>query len=285
MREGAHVAGALHVVLAAQRIHADAVAADIAGGHGEVGHAHHHRRTLAVLGDAEAVVDGGIRRSGIEAGGGAEFGGRHAGELLGGLGRILFSRDEARPRLEIVEVAAFAHECLVHQALGDDDMGQRIDEGDVGAGLELQVVGGADVRRLHEVDAARIGDDECSPLAQTALHARGEDRMAVRGVGADHQDDVGLGHRLEILGAGRGAEGGLEAVAGGGVADAGAGVDVVVAQRRAHQLLHQEHFLVGAARRGDAADGVAAVAGLDAPELGRRVGDGLAPRRPRARGR
>ena len=31
MRERAHVAGALHIVLAAQRIDADAVAADIAG--------------------------------------------------------------------------------------------------------------------------------------------------------------------------------------------------------------------------------------------------------------
>ena len=57
VRERAHVAGALHVVLAAQRVHADAVAADVAGGHGEVGHAHDHGRALAVLGDAEAVVD------------------------------------------------------------------------------------------------------------------------------------------------------------------------------------------------------------------------------------
>ena len=39
MRERAHVAGALHIVLAAQRIDADAVAADIAGRHGEIGHA------------------------------------------------------------------------------------------------------------------------------------------------------------------------------------------------------------------------------------------------------
>ena len=70
VRERAHVARALHVVLAAQRVHADAVAPDVAGGHGEVGHAHHHRGALAVLGDAEAVVDRRVAAGGVEAGGG-----------------------------------------------------------------------------------------------------------------------------------------------------------------------------------------------------------------------
>ena len=60
VREGAHVARALHVVLAAERVHADAVAADVAGRHGEVRHPHDHRRSLAVLGDAEPVVDGRV---------------------------------------------------------------------------------------------------------------------------------------------------------------------------------------------------------------------------------
>jgi hypothetical protein len=38
------------------------------------------------------------------------------------------------------------------------------------------------------------------------------------------------------------------------VADAGAGIDIVVAEARAHQLLDQIGFLVGAAARGDAAE-------------------------------
>ena len=57
VRERAHVAGALHVVLSAQRIHAHALAADVAGRHREVRDAHDHGRALAVLGDAEAVVN------------------------------------------------------------------------------------------------------------------------------------------------------------------------------------------------------------------------------------
>ena len=60
VRERAHVAGALHVVLPAQRVHAHALAADVAGRHGEVGHSHHHGGALAVLGDAESVIDGGV---------------------------------------------------------------------------------------------------------------------------------------------------------------------------------------------------------------------------------
>jgi hypothetical protein len=46
----------------------------------------------------------------------------------------------------------------------------------------------------------------------------------------------------------------LQAIAGGRVADAGAGVDVVVAEGGADHLLHDEDLFVGAARRGDAAD-------------------------------
>src|SRR5688572_24421934 len=61
------------------------------------------------------------------------------------------------------------------------------------------------------------------------------------------------------------------------MADARAGVDVVGAKGRAHQLLDQEGLFVGAAGRRDAADGVATVLGLDALELRSRVVDGLVP--------
>ena len=73
MRERAHVAGALHVVLAAQRVHADARPADIAGRHGEVGDGHDGGRALAVLGDAEAVIDRAVAARGIEPRRAADF--------------------------------------------------------------------------------------------------------------------------------------------------------------------------------------------------------------------
>ena len=101
--------------------------------------------------------------------------------------------------------------------------------------------------------------------------------MRVGRIGADHHDDVGLLDRIEILRAGRGAEGRAQAVAGRRMADARAGIDIVVAEAGAHQLLHQEGFLVGAARRGDAADRAAAVCRLDALELGGDAADRLVP--------
>ena len=76
VREGAHVARSLHVVLAAQRVDADALAAEVAGEHREVGHAHDHGRALAVLGDAEAVVDRRVAGGGVQPCGRAQLVGR-----------------------------------------------------------------------------------------------------------------------------------------------------------------------------------------------------------------
>jgi hypothetical protein len=65
------------------------VPADVAGEHGEVGDGHDHRRALAVLGHAEAVVDRRVAAGGIEPGRGAQIGGRHAGDVLHRLRRVL----------------------------------------------------------------------------------------------------------------------------------------------------------------------------------------------------
>ena len=51
---------------------ADAAPADIAGDHGEIRHAHHHRGSLAVLGHAQAVVDRRVAAGRIEPGGARE---------------------------------------------------------------------------------------------------------------------------------------------------------------------------------------------------------------------
>ncbi len=156
-------------------------------------------------------------------------------------------------------------------------MRQRIDDRDVGARQQGEVMVGLDVRRLHETDLARVDDDEPGALAQAALHLRGEHRVRLRRVGADDDDDVGIHDAVERLRAGRRAERLLEPVTRRRVADARAGIDIVVAEGRAHQLLHDEDFLVGAARRGDAADRLAAVLLLDFPEAPRRVFDRFVP--------
>ena len=80
VREGAHVAGALHIVLPAQGVHADAGAADVAGRHGEVGDGHYGGAALRMFGDAEAIIDRGVASGGIEPGGGSQAFGRNAGD-------------------------------------------------------------------------------------------------------------------------------------------------------------------------------------------------------------
>ncbi len=175
------------------------------------------------------------------------------------------------------DFAARERVVVLREAFRDDDVRERVDDRDVRAGPQLQVLGGLDVRRLHEVDRARVDDDELRALAQAALELRAEHRVAVGRVRADHDDHVRLLHRGEGLGAGGFAERVLEAVAGRRMADAGAGVDVVGQERSAHQLLDEVGLLVGAARGGDAAHRVAAVLLLDAAELARRVLEGLFP--------
>ena len=78
---------------------------------------HDRRRALAVLGDAEAVVDRAVAAGGVEAGGAADRLGRDAGDQADRLGAVLRLGHEGRPMLEGVAVAEFAHEGLVRPGL------------------------------------------------------------------------------------------------------------------------------------------------------------------------
>ena len=141
VRERAHVAGALHVVLAAQRVHADAGAADIAGRHGEVGDRHDGGRALAVLGDAEAVIDRAIAAAWRRAGrrrGSVRPARRTASRSLPGC--VRGSATKAAQSWNSDQSQRSRMKALVEQAFGDDDMRQRGDDGDVGAGLQRQVI-------------------------------------------------------------------------------------------------------------------------------------------------
>ena len=71
-------------------------------------------------------------------------------------------------------------------------MRERIDDRDVGARAQLQMLTRLDVRCTHKIDAARIDDDELGALTQTPLHARGKHRMAVGRVRTDASVEHGL---------------------------------------------------------------------------------------------
>ncbi len=64
--------------------------------------------------------------------------------------------DEFLPLLVGIGLAALRDVLLFRQALGDDDVRDRIDDRDVRARPQLQVIVGLDVRRAHQGDVARI---------------------------------------------------------------------------------------------------------------------------------
>jgi hypothetical protein len=80
-------------------------------------------------------------------------------------------RDEFGVFLELVPVAALADERLVEKLLGDDHMRQRGHNGHVGAGAQGQVMCRLDMRRFHQVDAARVDHDQLRPCPQAFLQA------------------------------------------------------------------------------------------------------------------
>ena len=195
VRERAHVAGALHVVLAAQRVHADAAAADIAGRHGEVGDRHHRGRALAVLGDAEAVVDRAVAAGGVEPRRAADVGGRHAGDRLRSLrGLCCGSATNAAQSLELVASrSARATKASSTRPSVTMTCAMRVQHRDVGAGPQRQVIVAP---RYAACAPGRCGADRSTislaPSRSRCFMRRGEHRMAVGRVGADHQDHVGL---------------------------------------------------------------------------------------------
>ena len=103
-----------------------------------------------------------------------------------------------------------------------------------------------DVRRADQADLARVDDDQLRTLAQAPFHLRREYRVAGSRVGTDDHDDVGIHDAVEWLRAGRCAERRIQAVARRRMADARAGIDVVVAHRGTHELLYDEDLFVSA---------------------------------------
>ena len=187
--DGADVAGALDVVLAAQGVESGAAAADVAGGEGEVDEGEASLGAVGVLGDAEAPVEGCLVGLADDVGGAFEGGGRDAGERL-----LAFGRPVAHGGGDGLEVLdAVGDEFFVDQAIANDDVEQGVVHGDVGAGAALQV----DVGPAGEFDGAGVSDDEFGAVANGGFHLEGGDGVGFGGVGAGDVDDVVFGDLVQ----------------------------------------------------------------------------------------
>ena len=118
---GAHVAGALDVVLSTQRVEAGAFAPDVAGEKSEMDERQGAGRAVRQLRDTHAPVDGAVFGVGVQAGGFADVIGRDAGDGFGILGGELFEALD-----ELVEaLGAVLDELVVDQPFLDDDVRHR----------------------------------------------------------------------------------------------------------------------------------------------------------------
>src|SRR4051794_29371323 len=269
-RDQARVRGALHVVLAAQRVQAGAGPAHVAGDRAHRDQAARVVGARRVLRDAHAPVDDARVGLAPQARDEPDLVGVDARDLLRALRRVLL--DDLRD-LAVVRRAR-GDELAVDQAEPDDLVHDAVVEGDVGAGLDLAV----DVGVVGDPLAARVDDDELRPAAAGLLEERRGDRVVRRRVRAREDRDVGVDDVAVGRGDGAGADAFEQRRDARGVAQARAVVDVVRREARADQLLEEVGLLVGALRRAEAGDRRGAVLVVDFLEAARGEVERLLPR-------
>ena len=277
MWERTHIAGALHIVLSAQGIHAHALAPNIAGEHGQIGNAHDRSRALRVFGHTQPVVNRRIATGGVQTCSLAQGVGGHARDVRDGFGRIVRVADELFPELERCGVTALRHKRAIVQAFGHNDVCQSIDHRDICPRSQLNMMFRLDLRRLNQFNFTRVNHDQACTLAQTLFQARAKHGMRIGRIRPNDHNDVGLLNRFEGLRPCRCAKRLTQAVASRRMAHARAGIDVVRTQHSAHEFLHQIGFLIGATRGGNAAECIFTVLRLNRAEFVHHIGNRRVP--------
>ena len=144
--------------------------ADIAGRHGEVGDRHHRGRALAVLGDAEAVIDRARCRRWRRAAPRARIG--SAGTPVICLDRLGASCAARRRRRAQSWNSSQSQRSRTKASLTRPSVtmtcASAVSTATLVPGLQRQVIVRLDMRRAHQVDAARIDDDQLGALRAAA---------------------------------------------------------------------------------------------------------------------
>ncbi len=182
--ERAHVAAALDVVLATQRVDATAVASDVAGQQDERDERQDVVDRVVMLGDPERPADHRPGRCRERVGQLADGLGRDAGLPLRVLERVRLDL-----RLVVGEPARRPiDELAVLEAGGDDLARDGIGQRDVGADVEAEPA----IRPFGRRGATRVDRVQAGAVADALEHVMEEDRMRLAGVAAPQDDQVGL---------------------------------------------------------------------------------------------
>ena len=237
-RDQARIAGALHVVLAAQRMQTGTGLANLAGDGGQRDQATHVVSTVDVLAHAHAPQNHGTFGGGIGPRDFAQGFCGHAANGGHGLGAVAL--DVGTQGFEVA--CALAHKGFIHQALFDDGVDHGVEHGHIGVGLELHDAPGV----FAQIGHARIGQHYFGAAFGGVLDPGGGHRVVGGGVGANDDDDFGMLHIVDLVAHSTRAHTFEQGGDAGGVAQAGAVVHVVGAKAGAHQFLEQVGFLVAA---------------------------------------
>src|ERR1700677_2351953 len=148
----------------------------------------------------------------------------------------------------------------IDQAFADEDVGDAVEQGDVGARLDGEV----EVGHHGGFCNARVDDDELAGFgAGSAVDAMAEDGMVVGDIGADEEDHVCVFHIGVGAGWAVGAEGELVAGDGGGHAEGGVSVVVASAQAELDEFAERVELFCEELAGAYNAEGVVAVTLLD----------------------
>ncbi len=212
-----------------------------------------------MLGDAHGIDDAGLL--------GLPIGPGSLDQVLCGDSRDLFHplrRVLGHHLFQLVKLLGPpGDELLIGQALGDDDIHHAVQPGHVGAGPLLQV----QVGQHGGLDGARIDDDHLGAVGLGPHDARGDQRVGLAGIRPGDQDTVGMLKLGDRVGHCPTAKRGDQTGHRGTVSKAGAVIDVVRSDHGPRQFLYEIVLLIGALGRGQHADGVGAMLGLDRSQL------------------
>src|SRR5215208_3296319 len=261
VRQGPHVAAALHVVLAAQRVQAATVLADVAGQKPQPDEREHTIGAIVVLGDAQGPVEDGLIRRGVHTGDLADIIGRDARDLLSVLQRV--AGDLSFVLLEVFRGPL--DELLVVEVFGDDHVSHRVRQGDVRAHVEAEPLVGF----LYLIYLSRVHHDHLRAVLYAAAHVVVDDGVALHGVRSPADYEVGV---LELL-----VRGGCSARSerchqtgdAGGVSSTVTRVYVAVPEHLPDELPCQVVELVGRARGAEGPEGVGTMLLFDLAHLAR----------------
>ena len=270
VRNRAHVAAPLHVVLAAQRVEAAPAPPDVPGEETEVDQREHVVHRVVMFGDAQGPADHRLvgAREGVR--GLANDVGGDAGEPCPDVEGVRLDRGAIG-----VEAGGGVRDEADMMEAGVNDLARhRVGEGNVGADMESH----PDVGPLGGGRAPGVDDVEPRPVPDPLEQVMEPDRVGFARIRAPEEHHIGLLDFLIRAGPAARAERCRQTDDTRSVSRSVAGIDVVRAEGDAGELLREEVHLVGGLRAREDAEGIRAVRRAIATEaVGGRV-EGIVPR-------